>query len=100
MDKIKKVVKYEDLPRDAMDALHKKYPEGWKDFVKKITKPNGDFFYAVSVDTETASYLVKVNVKIDTKTDLEKMHETFTEKETEKEVESEPAEEPDKEEEN
>ncbi|MBN1988655.1 MAG: hypothetical protein JW783_04630 [Bacteroidales bacterium] len=33
----------------------------------KITKPNGDYFYAITMDTPDASYLIKVNVKIDTK---------------------------------
>ncbi|MBM3434869.1 MAG: hypothetical protein FJY07_01485 [Bacteroidetes bacterium] len=94
MEKVKKVVKYEDLPAEAMQALIKKYPDGWKDFVRKITKPNGDFFFAIDVDTETASYLVKVNVKIDSKSDVEKIHDSFVDKDAEKEAESDAQEEP------
>lgn len=49
----------------------KKYPLGYNDYVIKVTKPNNDFFYAVTVDTEDASYLVKVDVKIDNLTEEE-----------------------------
>jgi hypothetical protein len=31
----------------------------------RIDKPNGDFFYAVILETEEISYLVKIDVKID-----------------------------------
>jgi hypothetical protein len=88
MEKIRKVVKFEELPQEALQALAKKYPDGWKDFVRKITKPSGDFFYAIDVDTENASYLAKVNVKIDSKSDVEKIHESFIDKDAEKEAET------------
>lgn len=73
MNKINRVIKFEDLPSDALEALEVKYPSGWKDFVRKITKPNGDYFHAINVDTHTVSYLVKVNVKVDSKSDLERI---------------------------
>jgi hypothetical protein len=88
MEKIKKVIKFEELPPDALQALAIKYPDGWKDFVRKVTKPNGDFFHAINIDTENASYLVKVNVKIDSKSDVEKISESFIDKEAEKEAET------------
>jgi hypothetical protein len=88
MERIRKVIKFEELPKEAMQALTKKYPDGWKDFVRKITKPNGDFFFAIDVDTDSASYLVKVNVKIDSKSDVEKIHESFVDKDAEKEAET------------
>ena len=77
MDKLNKVIKIEDLPSEGKEALLKKYPNGWRDFVRKITKPSGEFFYAINVDTEMVSYLVKVNVKVDSKSDLEKMERKF-----------------------
>jgi len=94
MEKVKKVVKIEDLPAEAMQALTKKYPDGWKDYVRKISKPNGEYFFAIDVDTETASYLVKVNVKVDSKSDVEKIQESFIDKEAEKEAETDAREEP------
>jgi hypothetical protein len=88
MEKIKKVIKLEDLPQDGIKALYKKYPEGWKDYVSKITKPSGDFFYALNVDTDTISYLVKVPVKVDAKGDLERLEDEFADKNAEKEAEN------------
>jgi hypothetical protein len=88
MEKIKKVIKFEELPSDALQALAIKYPDGWKDFVRKVIKPNGDFFHAIDIDTENASYLVKVNVKIDSKSDVEKINESFIDKDAEKEAET------------
>ncbi len=88
MEKIRKVIRYEDLPADAMEVVKKKYPDGWKDFVRKITKPSGEFFYAFNIDTENASYLVKVNVKVDSKSDIEKLNESIIDKDAEKEAET------------
>lgn len=56
---------YNNLPSNIIEALRAQYPDGYANFVKKIPKPNNDFFYAITVDTEDATYLVKVNVKID-----------------------------------
>ncbi len=88
MEKIKKVVKLEDLPSDGIKALYKKYPEGWKDYVRKITKPSGEFFYAINVDTDTISYLVKVNVKVDSKSDVERLEDDYSDKNAEREAEN------------
>ena len=65
------VVSYKSCTDEVLDAIRKKYPTGYNDFVMKVTKPSGDFFYAITVDTEDASYLVKVDVKIDNLTEEE-----------------------------
>ena len=54
-----------NLPEGVLEAIHKKYPNGYADYVLKVPKGENDFFYAITVDTENTSYLVKVNVKID-----------------------------------
>ncbi len=59
------IVNMENLPEGVSEAIRKKYPNGYADYVIKVPKGNNDFFYAITVDTESASYLVKVNVKID-----------------------------------
>jgi len=69
--KRKLVVSYKSAPEEVLEAVKKKYPNGYNDFVIKVTKPNNDFFYAITVDTEDASYLVKVDVKIDNLTEEE-----------------------------
>ena len=42
-----------------------KYPDGYSDYVTRYPKPNGDSFYAVSLYTEEADYLIKVDVDVD-----------------------------------
>jgi hypothetical protein len=71
MEKRKLVVSYKNASEEVIEAIKKKYPLGYNDFVIKVTKPNNDFFYAVTVDTDNASYLVKVDVKIDNLTEEE-----------------------------
>jgi hypothetical protein len=68
-NKKKIIVHFNNLTPEVLEAVQKKYPEGYQDHVFKVTKPNNDFFYAITVDTEDASYLIKINVKIDTATD-------------------------------
>lgn len=67
MNKKKLVISYKNLSPEILALVKKKYPYGYQDHVIKVTKPNNDFFYAITLDTEDASYLIKVNVKIDTK---------------------------------
>lgn len=65
------VTSYSNLAPELQNAFKEKYPFGYTDYMIRIDKPNGDFFYGVRLETEDASYLVKVNVKIDNKSDEE-----------------------------
>jgi hypothetical protein len=65
MEKKRLIVHMDNLPDGVFEAIGKKYPNGYKDYVIKVPKGSNDFFYAITVDTENASYLVKVNVKVD-----------------------------------
>lgn len=65
MSKKKLVVSYKNLSEDLLGMLKDKYPYGFADYLIKVTKPNNEYFHAVTLDTEDASYLVKVDVKID-----------------------------------
>lgn len=67
MEKRRLVVDYKNLSTEVLALLKLKYPHGYQNFVIKVSKPNGDFFYAITLDTADASYLIKVPVKIDTK---------------------------------
>lgn len=67
MEKKKLVISYNNLSPELLELVKKKYPAGYLNHVFKVTKPNNDFFYAITLDTEDSSYLIKVNVKIDTK---------------------------------
>jgi hypothetical protein len=63
--KKKLVVSYKNLAPDLVDLVKEKYPKGYSDYLIKVSKGNGDFFYAITLDTDAADYLIKVDVKID-----------------------------------
>ncbi len=69
MEKKRLVVSYSNLSTELQQALKKKYPYGYADYVMKVNTSNNNYFYAVTLDTDDASYLVKVNVKIDANVD-------------------------------
>lgn len=64
------VVSYEKMSghKDLAEAFAAKYPKGFSDYLTdlvKYPKPDGTSFYAVTVETAEATYLVKINVKTD-----------------------------------
>lgn len=85
MERKRLVVNYNTASSEVMEAIRKKYPLGYNNHVIKVKTQGEDFFYAITVDTDAASYLVKVPVKIDTKgiNDDDALDELNDEKETE-----------------
>jgi hypothetical protein len=69
MEKKKLIVDYKNLTTEVKEAILKKYPLGWVNHMIKVRTVGDAFFYAITVDTNEASYLIKVPVKIDTKSD-------------------------------
>ena len=67
--KKKIVVSYKNLPPEIVELVKEKYPKGYSDVLMKIDKGNGQFFYAITLDTEDTDYLIKVDVKIDLEPD-------------------------------
>lgn len=61
------IMSYANLNPDLLEAFKSVYPHGYNDAMIRIDKPGGDFFYAVPLETEEISYLIKVDVRIDTK---------------------------------
>ena len=73
-NKKRSVISYANLSPDLLSALKEKYPRGYADYmgdIIKVDKPDGSFFYAVSLEVPDAIYLVKVDVKIDDYEDAE-----------------------------
>lgn len=69
------VVSYANMSSEVAAAFKEKYPRGYADYmgnIIKVDKPDGSFFYAVSVELPDAVYLVKVAVDIDDYEDVEK----------------------------
>jgi len=68
------VISYANLSPEIMAAFKEKYPRGYADYmgeIFKVDKPNGSFFYAISLEVPDAIYLVKIDVKIDDYEDAE-----------------------------
>lgn len=59
------VISYKNLSEELQDAVKKKYPHGWTDSMIRIEKSPGVFFYAIMLETDQISYLIKVDVKVD-----------------------------------
>lgn len=69
------VCSYENMSEELAAAFAEKYPKGYSDYfpdLVKYPKPDGTSFYAVTVETEEAVYLVKIKVKTDDAEDLER----------------------------
>lgn len=62
------VTSYKNLAPEILEEVKKKYPNGWNDYVIKVEKGPGDFFYAITLDLAEISYLIKVDVKVDNRT--------------------------------
>ncbi len=73
--KLRRVVSYENMSEELAAAFNEKYPKGFSDYfpdIREYPKPNGDSFYAVTVETEDSIYLVKIKVKTDDAEDIER----------------------------
>ena len=80
------VVSYEKMSPELSAAFSEKYPKGFSDYLNDLTKypkPDGTFFYAVTVEIPDAIYLVKINVKTDDLDDIERWLEGEEEAENE-----------------
>jgi len=70
MERKRLVISYSNASPELIEAIRKKYPLGYSNHVIKVKTRGDEFFYAITIDTEDASYLVKVPVKIDSKGSL------------------------------
>ncbi len=69
------VVSYANMSAELMNAFKEKYPKGYADYMSdliKVPKPDGSFFYAVSLEIPEAIYLIKIDVRVDDYEDVEK----------------------------
>ena len=75
INKRRAVVSFENMSEELAAAFSEKYPKGYSDYfpdLVKYDKPNGDSFYAVTVEITDAIYLVKIKVKTDDAEDIER----------------------------
>lgn len=75
IQKKRRVVSYENMDEALAAAFAEKYPKGFSDYLPeaiRYDKPDGTFFYAVTIETEDTIALVKVNIKTDAAEDIER----------------------------
>ncbi|HIZ86451.1 MAG TPA: RNA polymerase I-specific transcription initiation factor RRN3 family protein [Candidatus Coprenecus stercoravium] len=80
------VISYDNMSPELQAAFKEKYPRGYSDYmgdIFKVDKPDGTFFYAVSIEIPDAIYLVKIDVDID---DYEKAENELFDEEVDDEV--------------
>lgn len=73
--KKRRVVSYENMDEVLKAAFEEKYPKGFNDYfpdLNKYDKPDGTFFYAVTVETDDSIALVKIQVETDDAEDIER----------------------------
>lgn len=71
----KRVLSYENMDETLKAAFEEKYPKGFNDYLPdlvKYPKPDGTFFYAVTIETEDTIALIKIQIKTDDAEDLER----------------------------
>lgn len=69
------VISLEKMPPEVIAAFNEKYPGGvtdCEDDIQQYPKPNGEVFYAVTIELPTDIYLVKIPVEIDSIEDVQK----------------------------
>jgi len=63
------VVSAKNLTPELQDVMKEHFPRGYVDYMDKIIKvdkPDGTYFYAITLEVEDAIYLVKIDVNVDT----------------------------------
>lgn len=75
IDKRKRhVISLEKMPPEVVAAFNEKYPGGITDCeedIEQYPKPNGELFYAVTIELPNDIYLVKIPVEIDSLDDVQ-----------------------------
>lgn len=64
--KKKLIISYKNLTEEVRELFKEAYPEGYKDYLQKTIKPNGEPIFVVPLETEDTSYMVKFDVVYDT----------------------------------
>ena len=60
------IVSYKNLTEDLKEKFKEAYPDGYNNYLQRVTKPNGDTIFVVPFETEDTCYMVKFDVVIDT----------------------------------
>lgn len=73
------VISLEKMPPEVVAAFNARYPGGimeCEDDLQSYPKPNGEIFYAVTIEMPEDIYLVKIPVEVDSLEDVQKWLES------------------------
>lgn len=59
------IVSYKNLSEELLVLFKEQYPEGYRDYLQRFEKPNGETIFVVPMETEDTVYMIKFDVKID-----------------------------------
>ena len=60
------IVSFKNLSEELLEKFRDTYPDGYRAYMQRIVKPNGEPMFLVPLETEDTHYMVKFDVKIDT----------------------------------
>lgn len=63
--KKKLIVSYKNLSEDLLELFKEAYPEGYRDYIQRTVKPNGESIFVVPLETDDTTYMIKIEVKVD-----------------------------------
>lgn len=78
------IVSFKNLSEELLLLFKEKYPEGYKDYLQRYDKPNGESIFVVPLETDDTVYMIKFEVKVDTAYDDDDMGKDFFDEEIEK----------------
>lgn len=78
------IVSYKNLSEQLKELFMERYPDGYKDYIQRFEKPNGETIFVVPMETEDTVYMVKFDVKIDTSYTDDESEKDYFDEEVEK----------------
>lgn len=78
------IISYKNLSEELLQLFQERYPEGYKDYLQRFDKPNGETIFVVPLETDDSVYMIKFDVKIDTAFDDDDAEKDYFDEEVEK----------------
>lgn len=78
------IVSFKNLSEELKELFKEKYPEGYRDYLQRFDKPNGDIIFVVPLETDDTVYMIKFDVKIDTTLTDDDVEKDYFDEEVEK----------------
>lgn len=63
MEKKRRLISMDKIPMEIYTEFQKRYPNGYKRFIQKITNHKNEVLHCVPVETEDSLWMIKVNFK-------------------------------------